>query len=93
MLTIVNLLQLIGGLILTFGYIPQITKILKTKSVRDFSLVYLGSIFTGILFMEIYAVYMYFVVHAAGMFFTTNTICLCLAATEFFLVLYYYNKK
>jgi len=93
MLTLVNLFQLFGGLILTFGYIPQIAKIMKTHSVKDFSRFYLGSIFTGIVFMEIYALYMYFAMHTAGMFLTTNSICLVLASMEFFLVLYYYNKQ
>jgi MtN3 and saliva related transmembrane protein len=93
MLTFMNLLQMIGGIILSVGYIPQITKILKTKSVRDFSRIYLGGIFTGIIFMEIYAVYMFFIVGTAGAFFITNTVALALSGFEFFLVMYYYNKQ
>jgi MtN3 and saliva related transmembrane protein len=92
MLALFNTLQLIGGIILSVGYIPQITKILKTKSVKDFSVLYLGAIFIGICFMEAYAIYMYFVLNAAQMFFYTNTIANILAGTEFFLVLYFRRK-
>ncbi|WP_176520601.1 PQ-loop repeat-containing protein [Bacillus thuringiensis] len=92
-LALFNLLQFIGGLILSVGYIPQIIKIIKTKSVRDFSLIYLTGIFTGILFMEAYAVYMYFVMHTAGAFMITNTIAMILSGTELALVLYHWNKQ
>lgn len=93
MLSLFNLLQFIGGVILSVGYLPQIIKIIKTKSVRDFSLIYLTGIFTGILFMEAYAVYMYFVMHTAGAFFVTNTIAMILSGTELTLVLYHWNKR
>jgi len=87
-----NLLQLIGGFILAVGYIPQIIKIIRTKSVKDFSLLYLGGIFTGIVFMEIYAVYMFFVMHTAGAFFATNTVSFLLSGIEFALVLFFSAK-
>ncbi|MGG3644623.1 PQ-loop repeat-containing protein [Bacillus wiedmannii] len=93
MLALFNLLQFIGGVILSVGYIPQIIKIIKTKSVRDFSLIYLTGIFTGILFMEAYAIYMYFVMHTAGAFMITNTIAMILSGTELALVLYHWNKQ
>jgi MtN3 and saliva related transmembrane protein len=92
-LAIFNLLQFIGGIILSIGYIPQIAKILKTKSVRDFSRIYIGGIFIGIIFMEVYAVYMYFVMHTAGAFFITNTIALILSGLEFTLINLYWNHK
>lgn len=87
-----NMLQLIGGFILAVGYIPQIVKIIKTKSVKDFSLLYLGGIFTGIVFMEAYAIYNFFVLGVAGAFFTTNTISFILSGTEFALVLFFAAK-
>ena len=34
---VVNFMQLAGGIILALGYVPQIEKIVKTKSVKDFS--------------------------------------------------------
>ncbi|MCY8256420.1 MULTISPECIES: PQ-loop repeat-containing protein [Bacillus subtilis group] len=92
MLQFFNMLQLIGGLILAVGYLPQIIKIIKTKSVRDFSLIYLGGIFTGIVFMEAYAVYMFFVQGTAGAFFATNTVSFILSGTEFLLVLIFWNR-
>lgn len=92
-LAMFNLLQLIGGFILAIGYIPQIIKIIKTKSVRDFSRIYLGGIFSGIVLMEIYAVYMYFVMHTAGAFMITNTISFVLSGLEFFLVMLYWNRQ
>lgn len=91
-LSFFNMLQLIGGLILAVGYLPQIIKIIKTKSVRDFSLIYLGGIFTGIVFMEAYAVYMFFVQGTAGAFFATNTVSFVLSGTEFLLVILFWNR-
>lgn len=90
-LSVMNSLQLIGGIILSFGYLFQIPKIIKTKSVRDFDRKYLGSIFIGIVLMEIYAVYMYFFMHTAGMFFVTNTASTILSGIEFGLVIAYWN--
>ncbi|PEL24347.1 PQ-loop repeat-containing protein [Bacillus toyonensis] len=92
-LALFNLLQFIGGIILSIGYIPQIIKIVKTKSVRDFSRIYIGGIFVGIIFMEAYAAYMYFVMHTAGAFMITNTIALILSGLEFFLINLYWNRK
>lgn len=88
-----NLLQLIGGVILSVGYIPQIIKIVKTKSVRDFSRVYLTGVFVGIVFMEAYALYMYFVMGQAGAFLLTNSVSFLLSGTEFFLVNLYWNRE
>jgi len=34
-----DLIQLVGGLILAFGYIPQIEQLLCTKSSKDINLV------------------------------------------------------
>ncbi|MDT0150036.1 PQ-loop repeat-containing protein [Priestia aryabhattai] len=92
MFTFFNTLQLIGGLILAVGYLPQIIKIGKTKSVRDFSRIYLGGIFTGIVFMEAYAVYMFFWQHTAGAFLATNTISFVLSGIEFAMVMAYWNR-
>ncbi|PEF30304.1 hypothetical protein CON39_11565 [Bacillus thuringiensis] len=88
-----NILQLVGGLILSFGYIPQIIKFIRTKSVDDFSVTYLGSICLGVAFMESYAIYMWFVLGTAGAFMITNTIALTLCTTEFALLLKYRKRK
>ncbi|MGF9741629.1 PQ-loop domain-containing transporter [Priestia megaterium] len=92
-LALVIALQFIGGIILSVGYIPQIAKIIKTKSVRDFSRVYIGGIFIGIIFMEIYALYMYFGMDTAGAFLITNSVSLLLSGTEFFLINLFWNHE
>ncbi|MDF2673210.1 MAG: hypothetical protein K0R09_1475 [Clostridiales bacterium] len=70
-----DVLQLIGGFILSFGYIPQIAQILKTKSAVDLNIKSYIMMFTGILFMEVYAVNL--LVKGAGWaFLFTNTISL-----------------
>jgi MtN3 and saliva related transmembrane protein len=88
---IMNTLQFLGGIVLSVGYIPQIRQILKTKSVKDFNIVYLSSLTVGVGFMEIYAIYN-LIKGVAIMFFVTNTIAFLLAVTM--LVLYkIYNRK
>ena len=90
-----SMLQLIGGVILSIGYIPQIIKMIKTRSVDDFSKIYLGSIFFGIVLMEMYAVYMYLVLGIPEMqsFFITNTASTILSGTEFCLLMAYSTKN
>jgi len=90
-----SMLQLIGGVILSIGYIPQIIKMIKTRSVDDFSKIYLGSIFFGIVLMEMYAVYMYLVLGIPEMqsFFITNTASTILSGTEFCLLMAFSTKN
>lgn len=49
-------LQLIGGVILSFGWIPQIVQIVKTKSVKDLNKKTFWLLLAGISLMEVYAV-------------------------------------
>ena len=86
---IVNLLQFTGGIILAVGYIPQILKIIKTKSVKDLSGIYLTLMVTGIAFMELYGIYY---IKSATMFFVTNTISLTVSTIMFLLYLKYREK-
>lgn len=70
---LINIIQLIGGLILNFGYIPQIYQIIKTKSAGDLNLSTFISILIGVTCIEIYAIYL--VIHGTGhMFLVTNSI-------------------
>lgn len=86
-----NLLQLIGGIILSIGYIPQIRKTIKTKSVEDLSSAYYVNIFVGVGCMEAYAIYS--ALHGvAYMFLVTNTIAWLLGGTMLFLTLKYRKK-
>ena len=88
---IFNILQLIGGLILSFAYIPQIIQIIKTKSVNDLNLKTFLSVFIGILFMEIYAINL--VINKVGyMFLVTNSMALILTGLMCILIMKFRNK-
>ena len=88
---IFNILQLIGGLILSFGYIPQIIQIIKTKSVNDLNLKTFLFVFIGILFMEIYAINL--VINKVGyMFLVTNSMALILTGLMCILIMKFRNK-
>jgi len=72
-------LQLIGGLILAIGYIPQIVQLLKTRSCKELNLKTYIAMTTGISLMEIYAINL--VRNGSGvMFAITNTFSLALVA-------------
>lgn len=79
-----DLFQLAGGFILSFGYLPQIIQLIKTKSARDLNLKTLFLIFFGIFLMELYAINL--VLHNAGhMFLITNTMSLILSIVMYVL--------
>ncbi|MBA2939570.1 hypothetical protein HZF08_14740 [Paenibacillus sp. CGMCC 1.16610] len=83
-----SVLQLIGGVILSLGWVPQIIQILKTKSVSDLSLKAYLLIFLGISLMEIYAISL--AVNGAGLaFLITNTLSLCVVLFVITLILRY----
>lgn len=70
-----DVIQLIGGIIVSVGYIPQIVQIIKTHSIRDLNIKTYLALFIGIGMMEIYATEQ-FLNGTAKMFFVTNTISL-----------------
>ena len=70
-----DLLQLLGGIILGVGYIPQITKMIRTKSAEDFSLKTYFLLLLGIGCMEVYAIRLTFT-GSGEMFLVTNTLSL-----------------
>ena len=89
---IYNLLQLIGGIILSVGYVFQVKQTWITKSVEDLNFTTYLSVFIGILFMEIYAINL--VINGAGlMFLITNSMSLTLAGIMVILILLFKNKK
>ena len=53
---IFGIFQLIGGVIMSVGYIPQIVQMLRTKSSEGLNFKSFGMIFAGIALYEIYAV-------------------------------------
>ncbi len=73
-------LQLIGGLILAVGYMPQMVQLLKTRSCRDINLKTYVSLTAGIGLMELYALDL---AHhgIAVMFAVTNSISLVIVAS------------
>lgn len=89
---IFDILQLLGGIILSFGQIPQIVQIITTKSAKDLNLKTYIMMFTGILMMEIYAINL--VLHGAGgAYLFTNTISLIASAIMVILTLKYGRKN
>ena len=87
-----NLLQLVGGIILSIGYLPQIAKTIKTKSVEDLSTAYYFNIFIGVGLMEAYAIFSV-IQGVAIMFLVTNTIAWALCCTMLILTLKYRVKE
>jgi MtN3 and saliva related transmembrane protein len=85
---IFNALQLIGGIVLSFGYIPQILQIIKTESVRDLNIKTNSMVLIGISLMEIYAINL-FNSGSGGMYLVTNTIALIFALIMVVLICIY----
>lgn len=72
-MSIFDILQLCGGLILAVGYIPQIMQIIRTNSCRDLNLKTYVAMAVGIGLMEIYAVHL--TLNGSGqMFLATNSV-------------------
>jgi uncharacterized protein with PQ loop repeat len=89
-LFIFSIFQIIGGAILAVGYPSQFMKLLKRKSSHDFSLFWVGTIFVGITFMEVYAVWLFI---GSGLpalaFLITNSIAMLFSGTLFGMVMHY----
>lgn len=85
--------QLIGGIIMSVGYIPQIAQILRTKSSEGLNLKSFGMIFAGILLYEIYAISL--VVHESSghMYLITNSVSTLLSGVMCLLIVYYRKKR
>lgn len=87
-----DVLQILGGLILSLGQIPQMIQIVKTKSARDISLNTYLMIFTGTFLMQIYAINL--VVHGTGWAYVlTNTLSLLASGITISLIIKYGGKK
>jgi MtN3 and saliva related transmembrane protein len=86
-MNVYDLLQLIGGMILSVGAIPQIEQIIRTKSVKDINLTSIVTLIVGMVMMQIYAVH-----NELTMFIITNTISLLLAIAKLALKIYYTER-
>ena len=83
-----DIIQIVGGIIISVGYLPQIIQILKTRSVQDLNLNTYAMIFLGICLMEIYAINL--VLSGSGhAFLITNTLALLLSGAVTLLILYF----
>ena len=70
-----DFLQLLGGVILSAGYIPQIVQLIRTRSCGDLNFNTYLSLFFGISLMEIYALNLWIKNGTGRMFFITNKKC------------------
>jgi hypothetical protein len=77
----IGLIQIVGGSIISIGYIFQIVKIEKTKSVDDLSEVQLVAIFIACLMFEVYAIHF---ISTVFEFFITNTLSCIFSGTTLF---------
>lgn len=89
---IFSLMQFIGGLILSIGWLPQIYRIIQTKSVQDLSLRACVLMLLGIALMEAYAIHL--VAEGTGLaFLVTNTMSIIVVGTVVLLILRYRRKR
>ncbi len=91
-MNIYDFLQLLGGMILVIGYLPQIKQLLTTCSSKDLNLKTYILLFIGISFMEIYAVHLW-LIGSAKMFCATNTLSLILIGYIIALILAFRSEE
>ena len=85
--------QLIGGIIMSVGYIPQIAQILRTKSSEGLNLKSFGMIFAGILLYEIYAIALVVLESSGYMYLITNSVSMALSGLMCLLIVCYRKKR
>lgn len=89
---IFDFLQLLGGFILSFGWIPQIIQIIKTRSVHDLNPRTFVFLFTGILLMEVYGIHLALEGTAIA-FLITNTMSLILILIILVLLIHFRKSR
>lgn len=89
---IFGIFQLMGGILLSVGYIPQIKQIIRNKSSDGLNLKSFETILSGIVLYEIYAVSL--AVRGCGiMYLITNTVSMLLALTMCLLIKIFKKPK
>ena len=88
-----GMFQLIGGIIMSVGYIPQIAQILRTKSSEGLNLKSFGMIFAGILLYEIYAIALVVLESSGYMYLITNSVSMALSGLMCLLIVCYRKKR
>jgi MtN3 and saliva related transmembrane protein len=86
-------LQIIGGLIMVVGYVPQILQIIRTKSVRDLNIRTFLAICLGISMMEAYAIGLVVYDHTGEAFLITNTLAVVANLTVVVLIIMYRGRS
>lgn len=87
-----DVFQLIGGIIMSVGYIPQIAQILRTKSSEGLNLKSFGMIFIGILLYEIYAISLVVLDGSGHMYLITNSVSTLLSGVMCLLIVCFRKK-
>ena len=90
---IIGIFQLIGGIILSVGYIPQIVQIFRTKSSEGLNFKSFGMIFAGILLYEIYAISLVVINDSGHMYLITNSISVLLSGLMCSLIKIFAKKE
>jgi len=90
---IFGIFQLIGGIIMSVGYIPQIRQIIRTKSSEGLNMKTFAMIFAGILLYEIYAISLVLKNGSGHMYLITNTISMILSGTMCVLITVFKPRK
>lgn len=88
-----GLFQLIGGIIMSVGYIPQIAQILRTKSSEGLNLKSFGMIFAGISLYEIYAIALVVLESSGHMYLITNSVSTLLSGLMCLLIIFFRKKR
>lgn len=84
---IADVLQIIGGLILSAGYIPQIIQIIQTKSALDLNLFTFISILIGVGSMEFYGIRLVISKKSGHAFLFSNSLSLLISIIMVLLIL------
>lgn len=90
---IFGIFQLIGGIILSVGYIPQIVQIFRTKSSEGLNFKSFGMIFAGIALYEIYAISLVVINDSGHMYLITNSISVLLSGLMCSLIKIFAKKE
>lgn len=90
---IFGIFQLIGGVIMSVGYIPQIVQMLRTKSSEGLNFKSFGMIFAGIVLYEIYAVSLVVIDGSGHMYLITNSVSTLLSGLMCLLIKVYEKRE
>ena len=90
---IFGIFQLIGGVIMSVGYIPQIVQMLRTKSSAGLNFKSFGMIFAGIALYEIYAVSLVVIDGSGHMYLITNSVSTLLSGLMCLLIKVYEKRE